>query len=49
MPDDTYNAVVAASSGCKEVHATIGGVCSAVAVDDSGGILRLFLLPPLHL
>ena len=49
MPDDTYNAVVAASSGFKEVRATVGGGCSAVAVDDSGGILRLFLLPPLHL
>ena len=49
MPDDTYNAAVAASSGCKEVRATIGGDCSAVAVDDSGVILRLVLLSPLHL
>ena len=49
MPDDTYNAAVTASSGCKEARAAFGGGCSEVAVDDSGGILRLVLFPPLHL
>ena len=27
----------------------VGGGCSAVAVSDSGGILRLVLFPPLNL
>ena len=49
MPDDLDNADVATASICKEVRATVGGGCLAVAVSDSGGILRLVLLPPLHL
>ena len=49
MPDDADNADVSEASGCKEVHATVGGCCSAVSVTYSGGILSLVLLPPLHL
>ena len=49
MPDDAYNAAVVEASCCKEVCATVGVGCSKVAFADSGGILRLVLLPPLHL
>ena len=49
MTDDVDNSSVAAASGCKEARATVGGGCSAVAVADSGGILRLVLLTSLQL
>ena len=47
--DDADNAAVAVASGFKEVRAAVGGGCSEVAFADSGGILRLILLSPLHL
>ena len=49
IPDDAENSSVSAASGSIEVCAAIGGGCSAVSVSDSGGILRLVRLPPLHL
>ena len=49
LPDDAYNTDVTEASGCKEVCATFGGGYSEVAVDYSGGILRLVLFSPLHL
>ena len=49
LPNYADNSAVAAASGCKEVRDTFGGVCSEVVVDDSGGVLSLFLLLPLDL
>ena len=49
MNDDKDNATVASASSCKKVLATVGGCYSVRAAADSGGILHLFLFPPLHL